>query len=680
MKRKLTTNSRVVYDLLANYTNTFTAFCELINNSIQANANNIKISVDYNDNATEKPISKIVIRDDGHGVHLSDVDSKLLDIGTTTKIGGQGVGRFAALQIGNKVKIETIGFCPNLKTYTKVVIPIEAEKISLSPKLSDVDIDTFEENLNGGIHNTFYEVEIADIHHGSVRNILNKQKLGENFKRERIKDAIFERYPLKIFNKQPKFFINNDYINPENYVIGEPEKIFKPYTNLKGEEYKVFFECFHINSNADKRKIFLTTSNAGIQTIAYSFEYDADWLSPKIGTWYIYIWSDSISADLYRNFNLDDIDPEVKCYKTFIKEKLNEFFKTKNEEFDSFNAKLEHDLYYPYREKEASSKSKKAIFHKLAYIVEDKYFLLKEQNKVRELIYPLIDKTIANGELSNILRKILKLNNKMVSKFNSLLEKTELEDLIEFSEKLAHKIETIDLLEQINYSKISENIKERKQLHKYVETMLWIFGEEYNDCTNLLSDKNLAANLTNLREKILVYEPKAKDENLDENVIDKQIKSITDLFFYSEKILDKDKREVLVVELKAPKVKLGLKELEQVEKYAYEIEHSGFVSAKVKFKIILIGTNINERAKYKLEGIQTEDNPYFYFKNKKGNIEIWVMKWSDLFENLNRKLKYMSNELIVKDVDIEKKIQEDFHDIEFGRTKSSLRKVLMEND
>ena len=40
MKREFTTNSRLDNELFANYVSTFTAFCELINNSIQAKAKN----------------------------------------------------------------------------------------------------------------------------------------------------------------------------------------------------------------------------------------------------------------------------------------------------------------------------------------------------------------------------------------------------------------------------------------------------------------------------------------------------------------------------------------------------------------------------------------------------------------------------------------------------------------
>lgn len=670
MKRKLTTNSRLVNELFANYISTFTAFCELINNSLQAKSKNIWIDIEYTDPSELHPliIKKIIIKDDGFGVHTNDLENKILDIGTANKEGGKGIGRFAAFQIGKKIEIETVGYSTEDKAYSKAIIPLNFDSFGKNINVTDIHIDTKEEILPKN-HNTYYQVTITDLYDSNITDNEPKKKIIDKFLKENIEDAIFERYPLKIFNEEVKIHINKKQILPSDFVIGKPIKKIIPYEDKKGKEHKIRFNFMQIK-NIDKRKVFLTTLNAGIQTIATGFEYDAEWLSPKIGGWFVYISCDSLPSDMYRNVDLDGMDEEVKHYKSFIKNQLNDFFKEKNKEFDNFIDKLKKDEYYPYKEA-SSSKSKVMVFDKLAFLVEDRYNLLNEKNKLREIVYPLIDRTISNGEFDQILRSILKLNNKMVVQFSNLLERTELDDIIEFSDKVSRKMEELEFIEKIVYSEISKNVKERKELHKFLEKMLWIFGEEYNDSTKLLSDKNLENNLKKLRDDCLEYKASKKDDNIAE--IEKPIKSITDLFMYSEKILDAKHREVLVVELKAPKVKISPKELQQVMKYAREIEKSSVTPSNVRFKILLVSSTINDDASFEIKG--EEDNPYLYFRSKNKNIEIWVMKWSDVIENIKRKLKYMSTILEVKDVDVQEKASKDFEEINFGRTSSTLKKV-----
>lgn len=670
MKRKLTTNSRLVNELFANYISTFAAFCELLNNSLQATAKNIWINIDYTKPSELHPliIKKIVVKDDGWGVHINELEHKILDIGTANKEGGKGIGRFAAFQIGKQIEIETIGYSDQDKTYSKAIVPLNFDSFGRNINVTDVNIETKEEILSSK-HNTYYQVTISDLYDSTVTDNEPKKKIIDKFLKAHIEDAIFERYPLKIFNGEVNIHINKKQILPSDFVIGEPTKKILPYEDKKGKSHEIKFNFMQIK-NIDKRKVFLTTLNAGIQTIATGFEYDAEWLSPKIGGWFIYVSGDTLPSDMYRNIDLDGLDEEVKHYKAFIKNQLNEFFKEKNKEFDNFIDKLKKDEYYPYKET-SSSKSKIMVFDKLAFLVEDKYNLLNEQNKLREIVYPLIDRTISNGEFDQILRSILKLNNKMVSQFSNLLERTELDDIIEFSDKVSKKVEELEFLEKIVYSEISKNVKERKELHKFLEKMLWVFGEEYNESTKLLSDKGLEGNLKQLRDDCLEYKASKKDDNISE--IDKSIKSITDLFMYSEKIIDLKHREVLIVELKAPKVKISPKELGQVMKYATEIEKSSQTPTNVKFKILLVSSAINDDATFQIKG--EEDNPYFYFRSKNKNIEILVMKWADIIENMKRKLKYMSAVLEVKDVDVQEKASKDFEEIDFGRTSSTLKKV-----
>jgi hypothetical protein len=150
MKRKLTTNSRLVNELFANYISTFAAFCELINNSLQAKAKNIWIDIDYTKSSELHPliIKKIVIKDDGYGVHIEELDHKILDIGTANKEGGKGIGRFSAFQIGKQIEIETIGYSSQDKTYSKAIIPLNFDSFGKNINVTDVNIETKEEILS----------------------------------------------------------------------------------------------------------------------------------------------------------------------------------------------------------------------------------------------------------------------------------------------------------------------------------------------------------------------------------------------------------------------------------------------------------------------------------------------------------------------------------------------------
>lgn len=113
-------------------------------------------------------------------------------------------------------------------------------------------------------------------------------------------------------------------------------------------------------------------------------------------------------------------------------------------------------------------------------------------------------------------------------------------------------------------------------------------------------------------------------------------------------------------------------------KYAREIEKLDASSSNIHYKILLISSKINSDAEFQIKGNQrNEDNPYFYFRNENKNIEIWIMKWSDLLENVKRKLKYMSAILNTKDIDVQEKAEKDFADIEFNKVSSSLKRVAM---
>jgi signal transduction histidine kinase len=100
-------------------TDRITALFELVKNCYDANAQNV--NVEFYNVGTKNPNSKIIIRDDGLGMTLSDIKDKWMVVGTASKrkelyspepykrryVGEKGIGRFAVDKLGKKVLIKT---------------------------------------------------------------------------------------------------------------------------------------------------------------------------------------------------------------------------------------------------------------------------------------------------------------------------------------------------------------------------------------------------------------------------------------------------------------------------------------------------------------------------------------------------------------------------------------------
>ncbi len=438
------------------------------------------------------------------------------------------------------------------------------------------------------------------------------------------------------------------------------------------------FYFYNIKSNLNKVKVFFQTENSGIKSVSQEFTYSSDWFTHDLGTWFIYVESEFLDSDLFRNLDIETLGhDEILNLKRHTKETINNFFQAKNKRFDKFIKDLENDIYYPYKKIKPSSISQEILFKKAAYLLEDEHQLIKKDNKIRDFLYPLLDKAITNGYAEDIFRKILNLPSDGIEKFHSLLEKTDLSDVIYFASQVSEKLEFLDFLHELIYGNISKLLNERSQLHKIVENELWLFGEHYNGIPKLWSDRKIGNILNEIRKDFLNYEPTIEDENLILNH-DSNINDITDLFFYNEKITDNEEREIMIVELKAPRCSISQKELNQIDRYAFTIEeHSGLPSEKVRYKLLLISSRLTKFAKSQLDSRRatTPDQPFLYDKKTAKKIEVYVMEWSELIELNKRKLGYLSSKLRVKDKTVTQKFEEEYSELINEKITAQLRLV-----
>jgi hypothetical protein len=659
--KQLSTHSSVVKELLTRYRDTFSAFCELLNNSLQAKATRIELVIDYN-SFQNGPFTLIELTDNGQGVAISEFEDKILLIGTNVKKDGQGVGRFGALQLGEKMTIDTVAFDPAGQHFTHIHFPLDSSSISsaLSKVHLEYDVEVLKKKAN-----PYYKVTIEKLHHHRAGKVLPRNKISEKFKSDAIRQAIFEKYPLQIFHREVHFTINGTELNPADFVMDEPILKKTLYVDIRGAEHPFDIHFYHMRIPLNKVKVFFYMSQGGIRAVAHEFTYSSDWYTPDLGTWFIYLDSTFFHSDLFRNIDLDSLgDEEIKNLKEFIKDAVNDFFKANNLRFEKFIARLEKDEAYPRNFESPMDQSRELLFQKIAYVAEDEYKLMDQKNEhMRGLFYSLIDKALANGHVKEVFTKVVRLSDPNMQRFHQLLQQTELENVIAFSSTVANKLQFIDFLHELTYGDIATVLLERSQLHKIIEKELWIFGEAYNGSPHLWSDKKIGNILEELRNKLFDYPPTMEDENLIPNI--SGLDNITDLFFFNEKVLDNEDKEIMVVELKSPRCAIGKKELQQIDEYAFTVEnYPGLPREHTRYKFVLISSRLTQYTRSKLKSSRERYKvPFLYDRKADKNIEVFVVEWAELIELNKRKLGYLSSKLEVKNKDVREKFEAEYGSI-----------------
>ncbi|MDA0064779.1 hypothetical protein OFS07_00555 [Brachyspira hyodysenteriae] len=126
--------------------------------------------------------------------------------------------------------------------------------------------------------------------------------------------------------------------------------------------------------------------------------------------WHIYVDSDYIdkNSDFFEHLDFKDMNIEVKEFLTQLQYDIENCFLKKYKEYFNFKDKLIKNSNYPYNNKNISnySKSKELTFIQIAYSIEQKYKLLSNNEKLVNIIYPLLDGCMDNPNLKNIINSI----------------------------------------------------------------------------------------------------------------------------------------------------------------------------------------------------------------------------------------------------------------------------------
>jgi hypothetical protein len=151
-----------------------------------------------------------------------------------------------------------------------------------------------------------------------------------------------------------------------------------------------------------------------------------------------------------------------------------------------------------------------------------------------------------------VLHDVLDLPEAQLKELSGLLDRTPLTSLIAMSTATASRLEFLSGLETLVLNPdVKKNVKERSQLHRILAGETWIFGEEYA----IAADDESLTNVLKQHLKILGRTDVAEDV---EPVTDAEgHHRIVDLMLARALPQARDRLEHLVIELKAPSVKVS---------------------------------------------------------------------------------------------------------------------------
>jgi len=236
-------------------------------------------------------------------------------------------------------------------------------------------------------------------------------------------------------------------------------------------------------------------------------------------------------------------------------------------------------------------------------------------------------------ELQFILGEVLNLPKRKQIELAELLRNVSLASIISAAKVVADRLKFLDGLEAILFDKeFKKKLKERSQLHGIIAQNCWLFGEEYNISVN---DQSLTEVLR--KHKKLIGE---------EVVIDEPVKHISKTQGIVDLMLSRTIRrhranEVthLVVELKAPKVKIDQKEITQVEGYAFSVmEDERFRNVNTNWVFWAISDDFGTYAQHRItdpDG-KIHSNP---------NISIYVKTWAQVIDDNRARLQFFQERL-----------------------------------
>jgi len=602
------------------------ALAELIWNSFDADAN--KVELWFHEGAIG--IDEILIRDNGIGIPYREAEKLFVSLGGSWKAqkqktskgrflhGKDGEGRFKAFVLGRVVDWKvTYKDDDRYMQYTIQELADSVDEFTLS------DESEAENNQTG------VEVKISEL--SKKFHILDQEKAKEKL------TPLFALY----LSKYPEvtLTIEGARIDPSEVIRNKITYQLNPL-KVDDKDYDIELEIVEWSS-LKERELWFCNKNGfpleiynkqirGTGEFGYSGYLKSDYFSV--------LHNDGLLSLGELNRTITEI-----CDAAVIK--IKEYFlQRKLESSRDLLDKWKEDKVYPYPSEPTTpvEVAERQVFDIIALNVNQNLpEFEKSDRKTKTFQLRMLRQAVEKSpeDLQLILGEVLQLPKGQQEQLAELLKEASLSGIISAASLVADRLKFVAGIEYLLFDESTKkHLKERSQLHRILAENTWIFGHEYSMSVD---DKSLTEVL---RKHVLL---KNKDIIIDEPVkrFDESVGIVDLMLSRSVPRNHSNELEHLVVELKAPSVKVGEKEIQQIKSYAFAIaKDERFRGLDTRWHFWIISNDINDYAEMELNQERYEDG-VIYKSTKEIDITIWVKTWSQLIRENKHRLEFIRDKL-----------------------------------
>lgn len=604
------------------------ALSELVWNALDADAYHVRVSCERNELDS---LSAVIIEDDGTGIPRTKVQEVFRHLGGSWKRAGARTasGRFLHGQEGRgRFKAFAIG----IHAEWAVVYERDGKKWAYSVTMSAADVKRVQATPESEVSATTAT--------GVKLTISEPRKDFRSFDDDTWLLSLTEVFALYLSDyPNVSIFVSGRRLDPQS-VIASRQAFNLDDIEVDGKLHSVRLEIVEWRG-VSNRALFLCNEHRFplIEAdrrfhIAGAFQFTAYLESSYIGL-----------LQMQGLLELSEMQTPIIQAMDQAVSKIKEHFRgLAAQEAQSYVAEWKAKKIYPFSDAPPTTQMERAerqVFDIVAvnvarHLPDFESTAQKSKAFYLRMLRQAIEKS--PDDLQLILTEVLNLPARKQEELAELLRQGSLASVINAAKIVADRLKFLSGLEAILFDKgPKQRLKERSQLHRILAHNPWIFGEEFH----------LSVDDMSLTE-VLRKHKKLLGEDI---LIDAPVKHVTQTRGIVDLMLSRQTRRHrandlthLVVELKAPSVKIDKDEISQIEGYAASVTtDERFRNVDVKWMFWVISDDIGPVGKFKI-GENTATG--LIYKNT--NVSIYVKTWAQVLDDNRARMQFFQEHLEVQ--------------------------------